>query len=130
MQPQLAQVKTLINEARALQTSELEFSHLLSYVPEVCAESVVITDANGNIQWVNPAFSEITSLDPELTIQFLNHTTPGLTIEQVTGTPIAFQKNMFNLNLRGLPNLGGFWPKSLSEILHVLKTCQVWLFTY
>jgi PAS domain S-box-containing protein len=196
VQPQLAQVKRLINEARALQTSELEFSHLLSYVPEVCAESVVITDTNGNIQWVNPAFSKITgysaeevigknprllksgqqdqafynklwdtikagkiwsseiinqakdghlincemvitptlnaqgavthfiaveqnvtrykqieqalreseayrrsitknspdqiiSLDPELNIQFINHTAPGLTIEQVTGTPIC-----------------------------------------
>jgi PAS domain S-box-containing protein len=65
IQPQLAQVKMLINEAHTSQTSELELSHLLSYVPEVCAESVVITDANGNIQWVNPTFSKITGYSAE-----------------------------------------------------------------
>ena len=34
-----------------------------------------------------------------------------------TEASIAFQKNISNLNLRGLANLGGFWPKFLSEIL-------------
>ncbi|MDM8565649.1 PAS domain S-box protein [Candidatus Halobeggiatoa sp. HSG11] len=59
VQPQLAQVKTLINEARRLQVSEQELSHVQSHIAEVCAESVFVTDIEGNIQWVNSAFTSI-----------------------------------------------------------------------
>ncbi len=59
VQPQLTQVKTLINAVRGLQTSGLELCHLKSQTQEICTQSIVITDADGNIQWVNPAFTSI-----------------------------------------------------------------------
>ena len=53
--PQLAQAKTLINEARASQT----LACLQSHVSKICTQSVVITDTKGNIQWCNSAFTSI-----------------------------------------------------------------------
>jgi PAS domain-containing protein len=59
VQPQLTQLKTLIKEVRTLQTPETELFDLQTYALESIANSIFITDTNGNIQWVNPAFSKI-----------------------------------------------------------------------
>jgi len=93
MQPQLAQVKTLINEARVLQTFELKFSHFTAVEQNVTRyKKIEQALRESEAQWrsiTKDSPDQIMSLDPELTIQFINHTTPGLTIEQVTGTPIC-----------------------------------------
>jgi len=93
VQPQLAQVKTLINEARTLQASELELSHFIAVEQNVTRyKQIEEALRESEAQWrsiTKDSPAHIISLDPELNIQFINHTAPGLTIEQVTGTPIC-----------------------------------------
>ncbi|MDM8565650.1 PAS domain S-box protein [Candidatus Halobeggiatoa sp. HSG11] len=65
VQPQIAQLKTLVKETRQ--------------------DSQTLADLN-SITQNSP--DHIVILDRELKVQFINHTSPDLTVEQVTGTPV------------------------------------------
>jgi PAS domain S-box-containing protein len=74
VQPQLAQVKTLISELHSSQIKTTQ--DLRESETHWCSITKNLPD-------------HIISLDREFKIQFINHPIPGLTVEQITGTPIC-----------------------------------------
>ncbi len=71
--------------------------------------------------FINPIFwSKIKITEPWVWI--FSSRINGWDAQGLIDLNIAFHKNIFNRNLRGLPTLYGFWAKSLSEILYVIAS--------